>query len=780
MTQNAGAERLRRSFFNLQDCGAQLRSSVFGLPSSVLGLRFLEELRRDLIPRPFAVPVDRHHPPARAVVEQLDAVDPARERFRVASHMPRLVRAERLRDVAVGLRGPRDLFLEEPGLLEARTCGRRVLVGTHRADARLAVLSCAGRDQPRARDEQRAEAVPIALLARGPRNHVVERGEDRVLRRDVLRTGHCGGRCRSRRSRDRRTPLGAVRVRDEEHFPAVGTLAQEELGDAAVVDRGLSPSHQREIGPERRELSVDEHLRVLDLLVVARARALADTLDERVHCGWVADPRGAAGGAEHRARRDRRAHQRGVARAHSVEEALDHGDDRALFGLRWRWRLRMSGHAEDDRGERRRDGREAADGYRHSVLRFYFLFRAVVAYAASGSASPLGQSSSFPAKSGRACDSRKPAMSNAVCASTVPGRSNGMFRRMNAAATRIRAMPAPMLNDCGPHSGAPEVAATVVTSPSPFTPWQRAQVRRYAVLPLAVSGGSGPMESTPAPASRRPAAEALESHDMYATMSRMSSPSNASGVPFRLRRKQSLMRFSIRPTFPERDRYCGKRPYTPAHGIAKARVPSSRWHDTQRRPLSTLRGRESRVACRSARPRRTDCENGSFRSVESAGAVMCTTWFATMRAAGTGFAPPHAAANGTTAISAGLVMKRLSLREATYLGRCRRLGNGGIVIASSQSPGAGRSQAIRHGVSNPSRCAASRRRSSNVTKAPAGGAPAHSSAAASCSASPARSGCSRSRRNGCSRTPSPGCTSNQLDRSASSSARASCSCFRVR
>jgi hypothetical protein len=125
-------------------------------------------------------------------------------------------------------------------------------------------------------------------------------------------------------------------------------------------------------------------------------------------------------------------------------------------------------------------------------------------------------------------------------------------------------------------------------------------------------------------------------------MSRMSSPSNASGVPFRLRRKQSLMRFSMRPTFPERERYCGKRPYTPAHGMANARVPSSRWHDTQRRPLPTFRGRESRVAARSARPRRTACENGSFRSVESTGTLMCATAIAVTVAPGAGLPPPQA------------------------------------------------------------------------------------------------------------------------------------------
>src|ERR1035437_181165 len=91
-----------------------LPSSNFHLRSTVYSLWFLKEPRRYLVPRPLAVPVDRHHPPARAVVVQLDAVDPARERLRVVGRVPRLVRAEGLRDVAVGLRGARDLLLEEP------------------------------------------------------------------------------------------------------------------------------------------------------------------------------------------------------------------------------------------------------------------------------------------------------------------------------------------------------------------------------------------------------------------------------------------------------------------------------------------------------------------------------------------------------------------------------------------------------------------------------------------------------------------------------------------
>src|ERR1017187_4070291 len=104
-------------------------TSVCRPPSAVCRLWFLKESRRDLIPLALAVPVDRHHPPARAIIEQLDAVDPAGERLLVGGRVPRLVRAEGLRDVAVGLRGSRDLLLEEPRLLEPRAGGGRVLVG---------------------------------------------------------------------------------------------------------------------------------------------------------------------------------------------------------------------------------------------------------------------------------------------------------------------------------------------------------------------------------------------------------------------------------------------------------------------------------------------------------------------------------------------------------------------------------------------------------------------------------------------------------------------------
>src|SRR5881396_50666 len=61
----------------------------------------------------------------------------------------------------------------------------------------------------------------------------------------------------------------------------------------------------------------------------------------------------------------------------------------------------------------------------------------------------------------------------------------------------------------------------------------------------------------------------------YATMSRMSPPSLASGVPFMLRRKQSFTRYSIVSTVALRGRYCGYRAYAPTKEPV-ARRPSSR------------------------------------------------------------------------------------------------------------------------------------------------------------------------------------------------------------
>src|SRR5439155_1566080 len=59
-----------------------------------------------------------------------------------------------------------------------------------------------------------------------------------------------------------------------------------------------------------------------------------------------------------------------------------------------------------------------------------------------------------------------------------------MLSRMNAAAVRARAIPAPMLYEYGPHTG----GATVV--PSPAAPWHLRHLVAYTRAPAAVSAGS--------------------------------------------------------------------------------------------------------------------------------------------------------------------------------------------------------------------------------------------------------------------------------------------------
>src|SRR5882762_8440574 len=100
-------------------------------------------------------------------------------------------------------------------------------------------------------------------------------------------------------------------------------------------------------------------------------------------------------------------------------------------------------------------------------------------------------------------------------------------------------------------------------------------------------------------------------------MSRMSGPDGSSAVPFILRRKQSLTRYSIVSTTPLRARYCGYRANTPTHEPVSRR-PASRWQLVQRNLLPTWLGKLSRVVVSSARPRRTASPYGPAGMVESA------------------------------------------------------------------------------------------------------------------------------------------------------------------
>ncbi len=131
--------------------------------------------------RPLAEPEDRHDPPARAVVHQLDRVDPARKRLRIARQPPRLVGAERVGNPAVFLGHPVDLDLMEAVGLEHLAHPLRILAGR---DHPALIRRLAGRPSDRAQRaagrEQRQESIPVTRHSRVARDHVVEGGDDRV------------------------------------------------------------------------------------------------------------------------------------------------------------------------------------------------------------------------------------------------------------------------------------------------------------------------------------------------------------------------------------------------------------------------------------------------------------------------------------------------------------------------------------------------------------------------------------------------------------------------
>ena len=119
-----------------------------------------------------ALPVDRHDPPAPAVVHELDAIDAALEGFGVVRLMARLIRAEDVRDVTELLGAARALALEETfrredgcGALDevfGREDVRRVLflARERRVGRRARWPVRRSRDEPRAGDEEQSRGLP--------------------------------------------------------------------------------------------------------------------------------------------------------------------------------------------------------------------------------------------------------------------------------------------------------------------------------------------------------------------------------------------------------------------------------------------------------------------------------------------------------------------------------------------------------------------------------------------------------------------------------------------
>src|SRR5207245_38273 len=140
----------------------------------------------------FALPVNRYDPPAFAVVEQLNAVDSAREwlaRLLVAG----LVGAEHLGNVAVLFHTSGDFALEKSFFVEEWLRPRDVVVHGQDAGSYVASGLLGGRDQPCAGHKERAHPVPVALLTGSAGDDVIEGGHDAVHRADVFwLRGRCG------------------------------------------------------------------------------------------------------------------------------------------------------------------------------------------------------------------------------------------------------------------------------------------------------------------------------------------------------------------------------------------------------------------------------------------------------------------------------------------------------------------------------------------------------------------------------------------------------------
>src|SRR5262249_30893906 len=110
------------------------------------------------------VPRDREHPPAVAVVEELDAVDAADEGL-LAGRACELVRGEDVRDVSEDELAARDFDLEEGILLEHRRAGRDVTLDVEEVHDAAAARLRARRGELRARIEELSLAVPVARRA---------------------------------------------------------------------------------------------------------------------------------------------------------------------------------------------------------------------------------------------------------------------------------------------------------------------------------------------------------------------------------------------------------------------------------------------------------------------------------------------------------------------------------------------------------------------------------------------------------------------------------------
>lgn len=145
----------------------QARELKSGLSSKILGKRIVGAL---------FVPEDADDPPAFAVVEELKAVDSARE-GRIASVVAGLVAAEDLRHVAEDFDAAVDGRFEKTVLEEVSAAAVDVIIHGVGMDADGAVGCFARGGKMRDGEEKRTEAIPVALAGRAG-DHGIKSNED--------------------------------------------------------------------------------------------------------------------------------------------------------------------------------------------------------------------------------------------------------------------------------------------------------------------------------------------------------------------------------------------------------------------------------------------------------------------------------------------------------------------------------------------------------------------------------------------------------------------------
>ena len=124
----------------------------------------------------FSFPVDAEHPPPLAVIEELNAVDAAREGLGVIFGVAGFVGAPYMSDVVPEFRAIGDRMFKKAFFVKKCLATGSVLIRRKYPDSESALGIFSTGHQSGSGVKEGAEAVPVAFPC-GAGNHVVERGQ---------------------------------------------------------------------------------------------------------------------------------------------------------------------------------------------------------------------------------------------------------------------------------------------------------------------------------------------------------------------------------------------------------------------------------------------------------------------------------------------------------------------------------------------------------------------------------------------------------------------------